>query len=82
MVAIDVNLKAKSLGITYDSYHEAEVRLNELLWGLGGKCTNDQLVGAIRSLPHNQQVAEVRWNRLDLRFPGVFDWDGVRKETA
>lgn len=79
MVAIDVNLKAKSLGIEYDAYHGAEVRLNELLWELGEECTIDQYLAAIKSLPHDQLVAEIRWNHLDRRFPDEFDWNGVKE---
>lgn len=79
MVAIDVNLKAKSLGVDFADYLAAEDYLDDLFWKSSG---DDWYIDALKSLPHDKLVAEIRWKRLDRRFPDVFDWDGVRGETA
>lgn len=77
-MVIDIEARAKSLGVDYADYRKASDSMNDLLWDLGEDYDVSEYLKAVKSLPEPQMVAYVRWNHLDKRFPAVFTRDGLR----
>lgn len=75
----DPEIHARSLGISLKDYSEASRKMNEAARRDGPEGTYEQYVSVIKSLPQNEMVAYVRWNRLDRRMSKIFDWNGIKE---
>ena len=78
-MVIDVEARAKKLGIDLKDYEEADSEITSSLFRYRGNETEEQFVDAIRGLQDKKLVALIRWNRLDLAYPDDFDWNGIKQ---
>lgn len=77
----DHRVKARNLGIRLEDYEAGDRKLCEMIAKHRGRTTEQEFVNDVSALPHDEMVAVIRWDRLDLSYPSVFDWNGLR-ETA
>ena len=77
-MVIDVDAKAKSLGITFEDFRLSEDYMRAEMFKLHGNETDEQYIDLLKSLPKNQLVAQIRWKNLHKGYPDVFDWNGLK----
>lgn len=77
MTAIDVNARAKSLGIDYEDYHTGFAMLDDREQLMDFPIDRDEFIEAVKSIGGKPMVALIRWYRYDERYPEHFDWNGA-----
>ena len=77
----DLEMHARKLDISLNDYSAATTAVNRESFKAGPNKTKGQYIDIIKSLPHDQMIAYIRWNRLDRRFSEAFDWNGVRDDA-
>ena len=77
MTAIDLEEKARLLGVSFDDYRRADDAMDEKFWEFDGEWTDNEYIESVKSLDEKAMVAFIRWRKCYEIFPDHFDWNGV-----
>lgn len=82
MTVIDVNAKAKSLGISYSAFISGMKKIYVPFYNVKDEASEGERVAPLLVLTDEELIAVVRWKEWHKAFPNYLDWNGWIKKPA
>lgn len=81
MTAINVELKARQLGVDLEDEDRGYRKIAKYLGEHKDVPIHQRTIDAIKSLPEKEMIAVIRMGSWDIKHPEIFTKDGLREKA-